>query len=93
MDYLFGAQDKTHEGIFSATSKENWLCCLVECRRGEQKIAELWNSKRLIVGGEAPENDKAAGTAIVLSPGLVSKWRLRCHSCPRTSRPKQRRLY
>jgi hypothetical protein len=72
MDYLFGSQDKTHEGIFSATSKENWLCCLVECRRGEQKIAELWNSKRLIVGGEAPDNDKAAGTAIVLSPGLVN---------------------
>ena len=72
MDYLFGSQDRTNEGIFSATSKKNWLCCLVECRRGEQKIAELWNSKRLIVGGEAPDNDPAAGTAIVLSPGLVN---------------------
>jgi hypothetical protein len=72
MDFLFGSQDGTHEGIFSATSKKNWLCGLVECRRGEQKITELWNSKRLIVGGEAPNNDKAAGNAIVLSPGLVN---------------------
>jgi hypothetical protein len=71
MDYLFGSHDKTHEGIFSATSKKNWLCCLVECRRGEQKIEELWNSKRFIVGGGAPDNDKDAGTAIVLSHGLV----------------------
>jgi hypothetical protein len=72
MDYLFGSQDRTHEGIFSATSKKNWLCGLVECRRGGQKIAELWSSKRLIVGGAGPDNDKAAGTAIVLSPGLVN---------------------
>ena len=41
MDYLFGSEDKTIEGLFPA-GKGDWVVGLGECHRREQEICDAW---------------------------------------------------
>lgn len=71
MDYLFGSEDGSIEGQYPPTGKGEWVVGLGECRRKEQEIAAAWGSERMIVGERAPDGDKAAGAALVMSPGML----------------------
>ena len=70
MDYLFGSEDKTIEGLFPV-GKGDWVVGLGECHRREQEICDAWGSERMIIGDRAPDGDKAAGAALVMSPGML----------------------
>lgn len=70
MDYLFGSADGKTTGLFPPDAGD-WVVGLGECRRKEQEIAEAWGSERMVIGARAPDGDKAAGAALVMSPGML----------------------
>ena len=71
MDYLFGSEDGSDEGLYPATCKGEWINGLIELHKDEQGIMEQWGSNRMIISAEAKDNDLAAGCAIVMSHGMA----------------------
>jgi hypothetical protein len=71
MDYLFGSADGREAGLYPAVGKGEWIVGLIELHGDEQTIMAAWDSNRFMASAPPPENDPAAGAAIVMSPGLA----------------------